>query len=191
MTHPLQLLLLLALVITAAKAAGAAANRIGQPAVFGEILIGLLLGPTLLNVLGWPLFAGNGDELRALISDLAEIGVLLLMFVAGLETDLEEMRRVGTVAFWAAFGGVVLPVFWEGVFIGTILTATSVSISAQTLIELGALRTREGSTILGAAVIDDVMGIIALSLVVAAANASVAGFDLGQIGWLIVRMTAF
>ena len=169
MTHALQVLLLLALVIAAAKAAGAAANRIGQPAVFGEILIGLVLGPTLLDVLGWPLFAGNAEELGALIGDLAEIGVLLLIFVAGLETDLEEMRRVGTVAFWTAFGGVVLPffggiataavfglpVFWEGVFIGTILTATSVSISAQTLIELGALRTREGSTILAAAVIDD------------------------------------
>ncbi len=62
MTHPLQVLLLLALVIAAAKAAGAAANRIGQPAVFGEILIGLLLGPTLLDVLGWPIFAGSGDD---------------------------------------------------------------------------------------------------------------------------------
>ena len=129
------------------------------------------------------------------------------MFVAGLETDLDEMRRVGTVAFWAAFGGVVLPffggiataaafglpVFWEGVFIGTILTATSVSISAQTLIELGALRTREGSTILGAAVIDDVMGIIVLSVVVAAASASVEGVDPGQTraGSMRCRMTAF
>jgi len=209
MTHALQVLLLLALVIAAAKMAAAAANRIGQPAVFGEILVGLLLGPTLLDVLGWPLFAGNGAELGALIGDLAEIGVLLLMFVAGLETDLQEMRRVGTVAFWAAFGGVILPffggiataaafglpIFWEGVFIGTILTATSVSISAQTLIELGALRTREGSTILGAAVIDDVMGILVLSVVVAAAGASgealTDGFDLAQIGWLVVRMTAF
>ena len=209
MTHALQVLLLLALVIAAAKMAAAAANRIGQPAVFGEILVGLLLGPTLLDVLGWPPFAGNGGALGALIGDLAEIGVLLLMFVAGLETDLQEMRRVGTVAFWAAFGGVILPffggiataaafglpVFWEGVFVGTILTATSASISAQTLIELGALRTREGSTILGAAVIDDVMGILVLSVVVAAAGASgealTDGFDLAQIGWLVVRMTAF
>jgi Kef-type K+ transport system membrane component KefB len=205
MTHALQVLLLLALVITAAKAAGAAATRIGQPAVFGEILVGLLLGPTLLDVLAWPLFAGNGDALAALVRDLAVIGVLLLMFVAGLETDLAEMRRVGRVAFWAAFGGVVLPffggiataaafglpVFWVGVFVGTILTATSVSISAQTLIELGALRTPEGSTILGAAVIDDVMGIIVLSLVVAAAGTSAGGFDPGQIAWLVVRMAAF
>ena len=96
------------------------------------------------------------------------------MFVAGLETDLDQMRHVGTVAFWSAFGGVLLPLaggaatavafglplFWQGIFIGTILTATSVSISAQTLMELGALRSREGSTILAAAVIDDVMGIV-------------------------------
>ena len=208
MTHALQVLLLLALVIAAAKAAGAAANRIGQPAVFGEILVGLLLGPTLLDILAWPIFAGGGEGLAALIRDLAEVGVILLMLVAGLETDLDEMRRVGAVAFWSALGGVVLPflggiataaafglpVLWEGVFIGTILTATSVSISAQTLIELGALRTREGSTILGAAVIDDVMGIIALSLVVAAVGASLegsGGFDLASIVWLVVRMTAF
>jgi Kef-type K+ transport system membrane component KefB len=205
MTHSLQILLLMALVITAAKAAGAAATRIGQPAVFGEIFVGLLLGPTLLDILSWPMFAAGGEGLMVLIRDLAVIGVLLLMFVAGLETDLDEMRRVGAVAFWAGFGGVVLPffggiataaafglpVFWEGIFIGTILTATSVSISAQTLIELGALRTREGSTILGAAVIDDVMGIIVLSVVVAAAGASAGGFDAWQIVWLVVRMAVF
>jgi Kef-type K+ transport system membrane component KefB len=134
MTHFLQLLVLLSVIIAAAKLAGAAAHRIGQPAVFGEILAGLLLGPTLLDMLHWPIFH---SDFLSFIHDLAEIGVLLLMFVAGLETDLEEMRRVGRVAFWAAFGGVLLPM----------------------LIELGALRSREGSTILGAAVIDDVMGL--------------------------------
>lgn len=204
MSESVQVLLLLPLVIAAAKIAGAAANRIGQPAVFGEILVGLLLGPTLFDMLSWPIF-GGGEHLRTLIGDLGEIGVVLLMLVAGLETDVAEMRRVGTVAFWSAFGGVVLPflggigtaaafglpVLWEGVFIGTILTATSVSISAQTLIELGALRTREGSTILGAAVIDDVMGIIVLSVVVAAAGAASEGFEATQILWLTVRMTAF
>jgi Kef-type K+ transport system membrane component KefB len=209
MSHPLQLLLLLALVIAAAKAAGALANRVGQPAVFGEILIGLLMGPTLIDVLAWPPFAAPGGEagasLGAVIGDLAEIGVLLLMFVAGLETDVQQMRRVGTVAFWSALGGVVfpliggavtavafgLPLLWEGLFIGAILTATSVSISAQTLIELGALRTREGSTILGAAVIDDVMGIIVLSLVVAAASASASGLDIAQLGLVAVRIVVF
>jgi Kef-type K+ transport system membrane component KefB len=115
------------------------------------------------------------------------------------------MRRVGKVAFWAAFGGVMLPmaggiataaafglpVLWEGLFIGTILTATSVSISAQTLIELGALRSREGSTILGAAVIDDVMGIILLSVVVAFAKASEAGVNALDLVLVAFRIIAF
>lgn len=211
MSHFLQLLLLLILIVIASKMAGVLAARIGQPAVFGEILAGLVLGPTVANVLGWPMFAhevegGEGTPgLLPLIRDLADIGVLLLMFVAGLETDLEEMRRVGKVAFWAAFGGVVLPMaggaatavafglplFWQGIFVGAILTATSVSISAQTLLELGALRTREGSTILGAAVIDDVMGIIVLSLVVAFAKASQAGVDLSQIVLVGLRIALF
>ena len=180
--------------------------------MFGEILAGLILGPTVLNVLGWPLFAGpgpgspeQGAGLLAVVRDLADIGVVLLMFVAGLETDLAEMRRVGKVAFWAALGGVILPMaggmavaagfglplYWEGIFIGAILTATSVSISAQTLMELGALRSREGATILGAAVIDDVMGIVVLSFVVAFAKASADGVDLGAVGVVILRMAAY
>ena len=210
MSHLLQLLLFLALIISAAKIAGALASRIGQPPVFGEILAGLLLGPTLLNVLGWPLFlpaiAGGeaAPSLFAVVRDLAEIGVMLLMFVAGLETNFDEMRRVGKVAFWAAFGGVVLPMaggvavavafglplWWEAIFIGTILTATSVSISAQTLMELGALRSREGSTILGAAVIDDVMGIVVLSVVVAFAKAPTA-VDVQQLVLVAARIVAF
>jgi Kef-type K+ transport system membrane component KefB len=208
-THSLQVILLLTLVVASAKMAGALATRIHQPSVFGEILVGLLLGPTLLNVLAWPVFApapgAIGTPLIDLVRDLAQVGVLLLMFVAGLETDLVMMRHVGKVAFWSAFGGVVLPMvfgamtavafglplYWEGIFIGAILTATSVSISAQTLLEIGALRTREGSTILGAAVIDDVMGIIVLSLVVALAKASGAGLDWGQLGLVVVRVTLF
>lgn len=206
MTHSLQILLLLALVIAAAKLAGFLANRIGQPAVFGEILAGLVLGPTVFNILGWPMFASGSNELLTLTRELAEIGVILLMFIAGLETDLDEMRRVGKVAFSAATGGIAfpmvggaatavafgLPLWWEGIFIGTILTATSVSISAQTLMELGALRTREGATILGAAVIDDVMGIIVLSVVVAFAKASTAGgVDGLQMVLVIGRIVVF
>ena len=210
MTHVLQLLLLLSIIIIAAKLAGAFAGRIGQPSVFGEILAGLVLGPTFLNMLGWSLFAtpaadGSAPGMLAVTRDLADVGVILLMFVAGLETDVAELRRVGKVAFWSAFGGVVLPMaggamtavafgyplYWEGIFIGAILTATSVSISAQTLLELGALRTREGSTILGAAVIDDVMGIIVLSLVVAFAKASSDGVDLVQIGLVALRIAAY
>ncbi|MGH9314000.1 MAG: cation:proton antiporter [Vicinamibacterales bacterium] len=213
MSHTLQVLLLLALVVPTAKLAGAAANRIGQPAVFGEILIGLLLGPTLFDILGWPIFhvapaapghAVEAAPLLAIVRDLAEIGVILLMFIAGMETDLDEMRRVGKVAFWSALGGVALPmiggvmvarafgypVLWHGIFIGTILTATSVSISAQTLIELGALKSKEGSTILGAAVIDDVMGIVVLSIVIALARAG-GETDVGAIVFPIVRMALF
>lgn len=206
MSHSLQFLLLLVIIVAAAKLAGAASSRLGQPSVFGEILVGLVLGPTVLNLLAWPMFApadAGHPALLGVIADLSELGVVLLMFIAGLETDLAEMRRVGTVAFWAAAGGVVLPfaggaglavafglpLFWEGLFIGTILTATSVSISAQTLLELGALRTREGSTILGAAVIDDVMGIVVLSLIVAFARGGTS--DLGHFALALIRMAAY
>jgi Kef-type K+ transport system membrane component KefB len=211
MAHVLQLLLLLTLIIVAAKLSGALAMRIGQPAVFGEILAGLVLGPTVLNVLGWPAFTagppglhGESPSLLAVVRDLAEVGVVLLMFIAGMETDLVQMRRVGRVAFWSAFGGVILPfaggaavsvlfglpLFWEGIFVGAILTATSVSISAQTLMELGALRSKEGTTILGAAVIDDVMGIIVLSFVVAFARAE-GRVDVVSILLVLARMTAY
>lgn len=175
----LQVALLLAVVILAAKGAGALSKRLGQPAVFGELLAGILLGPTLLDILHWPVFT-DPHYLEQLVRDLAELGVIFLMFLAGLETDLTEMRKVGTAAFFGAVGGVALPFLagtgvalafgfptYESVFIGTILTATSVSITAQTLLELGRLRSREGTTILGSAVIDDVMGIVILSVVVA------------------------
>ena len=207
MTHPLQVILLLMLVVAAAKLAGALATRIHQPSVFGEILIGVILGPSVLNVLGWPMFVSSPAEppLLPLVQDLAHVGVLLLMFVAGLETDLEQLRRVGRVAFWVAFGGVLfpliggaavavafgLPLYWTGIFVGTILTATSVSISAQTLLELDALRTREGATILGAAVIDDVMGIVLLSVVVALANVSGVNANWSDVPVLLVRIALF
>jgi Kef-type K+ transport system membrane component KefB len=199
MSHLLQLLLVLAVIISAAKLAGWLSQRIGQPAVFGEILIGLVLGPSLINFLGWPIFLSHDDTghiaaaanaafqspLYNTIRDLAEIGVILLMFMAGLETDLNEMKRVGRIALFAAIGGVIGPLLfgfgasetfrilgleftlYESIFIGTILTATSVSISAQTLIELKRLKSKEGTTILGAAVIDDIIGIIILSFVIA------------------------
>jgi len=197
MSHTLQLLLLLVIIIACAKWAGSLSLRWGQPAVFGKILIGLILGPTLLNILGWPIFldpatidavetgAAHVSPVFATIKDMAVIGVILLMFLAGLETDLKRMRTVGRAALGAAAGGALLPLFagiavaatfaylglgygfYEVIFIGTILTATSVSISAQTLMELGAIKSREGMTILGAAVIDDILGIILLSVVIA------------------------
>jgi Kef-type K+ transport system membrane component KefB len=175
----LELLLVLIIIILGAKLSGFLSSKIGQPMVVGEITFGLLLGPSILNLLGQPIFH-HAETTSEIIHLLAELGVLLLMFLAGLETDLIAMRKVGVPALNSAIGGVVVPFLggWAlssaaglslgtSIFIGTILTATSVSISAQTLIELGKLKTKEGMTILGAAVIDDVIGILMLSVVVA------------------------
>ena len=194
----LQFILILAIIVVCAKYAGSLAVRIGQPAVFGQLLAGLILGPTVLNILGLPIFKSVEVELTSHLPYLAdmptvfipiklmaEVGVIFLMFIAGLETDLKQMMRVGKTAFWSAVGGIIGPFLlgaltayiflrsglmftaYEVIFIGTILTATSVSITAQTLIELRALRSREGTTIIGAAVIDDVLGLLLLSLVIA------------------------
>ena len=264
----LEIFLFLVIVVLVAKAAGWASTRLGQPAVLGEILAGLLLGPTLIGIARLPIFPESrheilnydrqrevieqvveaheardeeitseevveivvGESREAIISTpelrdnaigdspeviadisteslegvlhdrksfledvikvMAELGVLFLMFMAGLETDLALMKRVGKAAFWAAVGGVVAPFalgfgvtllmipsfgIYTAIFTGTILCATSVSISAQTLKELGALQSKEGTCILGAAVIDDVLGIILLSLVIAFNPVKVAG----------------
>jgi Kef-type K+ transport system membrane component KefB len=203
----LELTLVLAVIVLGAKLAGYATSRLGQPMVVGEIAFGLLLGPTVINLLGLPMFT-HADTTKEVIHLLAELGVLLLMFLAGLETDLVAMRKVGVPALSAAIGGVIVPFLggWglsslaglplgESIFIGTILTATSVSISAQTLIELGKLKTREGMTILGAAVIDDVIGILMLSVVVAvfATGAAEGGAAASSAPvWLVgVKMIAY
>jgi Kef-type K+ transport system membrane component KefB len=183
----LQILLFIALLVLLSKALGGLGGRIGLPVVLGELLAGVVLGPTLLNVWRFPWFSGTTTlpgagpvSLAAVINVLAGLGVVVLMFVAGLETDLEVMRSTVAPALWAAVGGVVLPLLggaalsrvagltWrESLFVGTILTATSVSITAQTLMNLNKLRSKIGSTILGAAVIDDVLGLLVLSLVIA------------------------
>lgn len=195
----LQAALALALIIAVSKIAGGVSKRIGQPAVFGELLAGLLLGPTLLDFLHW---FPAAEHVHVVVKDLAELGVVFLMLMAGLETDLDEMRKVGVAATLGATGGVLLPLAagtaislafgyggFESVFIGTILTATSVSISAQTLLEMGQLRSRAGTTILGAAVIDDVMGIVVLSLVVALHGAQ-GGGTAGDPVWLVLAKMA-
>lgn len=199
----LQVLLLFAIIVVASKAAGALSKMIGQPAVLGELAVGLILGPSFLNLLHWVPFTEH-EILEPLVKYLAELGVIFLMFLAGLETDLKEMKKVGLASFLGATGGVVLPFiagvalsrwvggydWFESVFIGTILTATSVSISAQTLLEMGRLKSKEGMTILGAAVIDDVMGIILLSFVIALHGAS-GGEAAEPIWWIIVKMVAY
>ena len=182
MSTSLQILLFVAVVILTAKIAASLADRVGLPLVLGELLAGLLLGPTVLNIAAFQFFASGSNAVG--VSDafkiLSGIGVVLLMFVAGLETDIAMMRQTVGPAFWAAVGGVVLPMAggcllsrlagfsWQtSIFIGTILTATSVTITAQTLLNLRQIRSKPGSTILGAAVIDDVLGLIVLSLVIA------------------------
>ena len=184
MSTSLQILFFVAMVILCAKLFGAIAARLGLPLVLGELLAGVFLGPTVLNIGTLSYFTAvpdaNAVPVTTVFKVMAAIGVVVLMFVTGLETDTAMMRRTVAPAFWAASGGVILPMLggcllahysgfgWpQAIFIGTILTATSVTVTAQTLINLGQLRSKPGSTILGAAVIDDVLGLIVLSLVIA------------------------
>ncbi|HVO71149.1 MAG TPA: cation:proton antiporter [Aggregatilineaceae bacterium] len=195
-----QLFLALALIIGAAQLGGSAARSIGQPRVFGELLAGIILGPTLLNMLHWGLF--DQPELLQTTSDqLAQLGVLLLMFTIGLEVHFDELLSVGKVALWSGATGGLAPVllvvpavlafdysFKSALFAGVVLAATSVSISAQTLLELGVLRTREGFGLLATAVVDDIVALLLLSVEVAAqgSNASI-----GDLVWIIARMILY
>lgn len=201
MSTSLQILLCIAMIIIAAKLAGALTARIGLPLVLGELLAGVILGPTLLNIWGLSWFqpAQGSVSVAVVFKVIAGIGVVLLMFMAGLETDVAMMRSAVAPAFWAATGGVILPMLggcllsrkfgftWpEAIFIGTILTATSVTITAQTLINLQQLRSKAGSTILGAAVIDDVLGLIVLSLVIALTPQITSG---SALSWSALSLT--
>ena len=196
----LQLLLLLAIIILAAKLSGLIISRIGRPAVLGELLAGLFLGPTVLDLLHWPMFAGA--HLEETIIHLAELGVIFLMFVAGLEVDIQEMLQVDRAAVLAGIFGVLVPLSLSvgtallfgfdstrSIFLGIILAATSVSISAQTLMELGVLRSREGLTLLGAAIIDDLLVILVLSFFVAISVGGVV--SVGSLVWIVARMILF
>lgn len=170
----LQLAFLVSVILFCAKAAGYFSVRLGQPSVLGELLVGILLGPSVINLLDLPFIQHSMSET---ITEFAEFGVLLLMFIAGLELHFSEMRRNVRVASLAGFWGVVFPVLmgWgvgalfglesnAALFLGLTLGATSVSISAQTLIELKALRSRVGLSLLGAAVFDDILIILFLSV---------------------------
>lgn len=170
----------LAIIIIAAKLFGILARKCKAPQVVGEIVAGLLIGPSILGLVDQSDF----------ILQMAEIGVILLMFSAGLETDLKELMKTGPIAALIACAGVFIPLvlgalyymvfygfapwgsneFYEAVFIGTILTATSVSITVQSLKEMGKLKGRVGTTILSAAIIDDVIGIIVLTFVIGFKN---------------------
>ncbi len=176
----LEVLRELAIIIIFAKVFGLLARKVKAPQVAGEIIAGLLIGPSVLGLVSASDF----------LSAFAEIGVILLMFTAGLETDLTELKKTGIKATLIACAGVFIPLicgtllymgfygpqkvgsegFYKAVFIGTILTATSVSITVQTLRELGKLSNEVGQTIMSAAIIDDVIGIIVLTVVIGLKN---------------------
>ena len=175
MTPFLQLALALAILISAAKIGGYLSYRLGQPSVLGELLVGILLGPSLINILHIPYF--TDEHLPEVIHELAEVGVMLLMFLAGLELHFTDLMKSGKVAALAGSLGVVFPLALgaslalifpisaqEAFFLGLILAATSVSISAQTLMELKVLRSRVGISMLGAAVFDDILVVLGLSI---------------------------
>ena len=159
----------LCLVLITTSLAGHFSRRIGIPAVIGQLLVGILIGPA---VLGWV-------HNNAFMHTFSEIGVIILMFIAGLESDLGMLKKYFKPALAVAFSGVVFPVvliyffgklfhfsFEQAIFLGVTFSATSVSISVEVLKELKRLKSKEGTTILGAAVIDDIISVIILSVLV-------------------------
>lgn len=175
-------LLVIAVILLSTKVLGLLSERVHMPQVVGALLAGLILGPSMLGLV---------QETDFLLK-VSEIGVIILMFTAGLDTDLKELKKTGVASFIIAIIGVVVPLvggyfcyhlfFYngadpltvlKGLFIGVILTATSVSITVETLREMGHLRGKIGTAILGAAVIDDVLGLIALTVISAFTDKSV------------------
>jgi Kef-type K+ transport system membrane component KefB len=199
MTPFLQLAFELVVILLAAKAAGYLSTRLGQPSVLGELLVGVLLGPSLIDILHLPFI--NNASLGTTLAELSELGVLLLMFIAGLELHLHELATHRRVSLLASTGGLLLSIAlgWgagrlsgmdnsAAMLLGLALGATSVSISARTLMEMGVLRSRVGLSLLGAAVVDDVLSIVAFSIFLAAQAGS---GGIASLAWLVLRMLAF
>lgn len=193
-----RLFLVLPAMLLVGKLAGELCERIHQPSVLGELIAGALLGPSLVGLIP----TAAGDPLTQLIHVLAEIGVVILLFEIGLDTDLKQFFRVGPGALTIAVTGVVLPfaagfVFWHytplghdfnvtdnlttAIFIGATMTATSVGITARVLSDLRAMHSLEAQLIVGAAVIDDILGLVILSVVASlVAGTSVGVLDIGR-----------
>ena len=202
MSASLQFILAIGVLILCARLGGALSRRLNQPAVLGELLAGVLLGPTVLGFFELPWFTDT--NLADGVQHLAELGVIFLMFLAGMEIELKEMTKTGRAAALGGLLGVVLPlllgmgaalVFGVGLaqalFLGIVLSATSVSISAQTLMELGVLRRRESLTLLGAAVFDDVLVILILSIFLALGGGGGSAGGLAEVGLVLLRMAAY
>ena len=196
-------LLYLAIILLSTKLLGLVTQRAHMPQVVGALLAGLILGPACLNFI----------EGTTFLNQVSEIGVIILMFMAGLETDTEELKKSGVASFVIALVGVIVPLLGgfgiayvcnvasdklptsellQYIFIGIILTATSVSITVETLKELGKVSTKAGTAILGAALIDDILGIIALTLVTSLAdpNTNIAVVLLKIVGFFIFAAVA-
>ena len=190
----------LAIILTAAKLMGLLARKCKVPQVVGEILAGLLIGPSLLGIV----------EQTEFLSYMAEIGVVLIMFSAGLETNLRDMIKTGPFACAVAVCGVFVPLlcgtllymafygfdaigtlhFYKAVFIGVILTATSVGITVKALSELGKLKTPLGTAIVSAAIIDDIIGIMVLTVVIGVGG-NTSGGSSEVIGVLVKTLLFF
>ncbi|MFI3200031.1 MAG: cation:proton antiporter [Eubacteriales bacterium] len=173
----------LAIIIVSAKSFGILARKLGAPQVVGEIIAGIMIGPSILGIVSETEF----------LMQMAEVGVVLLMFQAGLETNLKELIKIGPIALLIACAGVFVPLlggyllymgfqqtslissddFYTGIFMGIILAATSVSITVQVLKEMGKLKGKLGTTILSAAMIDDVIGIIILTFIIGMKDSSI------------------
>jgi len=206
MSHGLDpaVLIGVAVMLVLAKLGGELFERLGQSSVLGELFAGLLLGN--LVILGFT--AAEPLKTNETIAALAELGVIILLFEVGLESDLRQMMEVGWSALLVAFLGVVAPFLlgWAvsayflpeaatltHIFIGATLCATSVGITARVFRDLGKLKTREARIILGAAVIDDVLGLLILAVLSGAIKAASVGGSLSgfEVGWIAVKSIAF
>lgn len=192
----------IAVILVAAKIVGEIFERLNQPAVLGELIAGIILGNLVL-------FGFTGAELlktNVVIAALAELGVIILLFEVGLESNLKEMKAVGVSAMLVAIAGVIAPFFlgWAvaryfipeeatlgHIFIGATLCATSIGITARVLKDMNKLSTKEARIILGAAVIDDVLGLLILAVVSGAIKAADAGTTLAVIDVVIIAAKAF
>jgi len=202
----LEILLSLIVILLAAKLGGDLFERFGQPAVLGELVLGMILGN--LHLLGLDFIEPFKHDIT--LEVLAELGVIILLFEVGLESSVKEMMRVGLTSFMVATFGVIAPFFlgwgvgawflpeesiYVHVFIGATLTATSVGITARVLKDLGKIKSKEAQVILGAAVIDDIMGLVILAVVAgiitAVASGSGGGVGSGMILWIIAKAVLF
>jgi Kef-type K+ transport system membrane component KefB len=193
-------------ILLAAKLGGDLFERFRQPAVLGELVMGMLIGN--LSIIGIDTFAAF--RYNVTLEVLAEIGVIILLFEVGLESTVREMMKVGLASFMVAVFGVVAPFFlgwWVSylflpeesiyvhIFIGATLTATSVGITARVLKDIGKVNTREAKIILGAAVIDDILGLVILAVVTgiisAVASGSNEGISSGAVLWIIIKAILF